>query len=456
MAYAHRLMAALGGDEQPVVQEVLEQARERIACAPARRERLVDGALAAAFVVAALAAALALPHEGVAGAGLALGLVACLVIADHVEFEVGSGVVTPSVVVLIPMTLLLPPALLPAAIGAGLVASRAVAAARREIHPGRVLLAPCFAWFCLGPALVMAIAEPGTPTWDDWPVWLAVALAQLAGDGAALAAREPLSVGVPLRVVPRTLVYSAAVDALLAPVGLFAAIAIAEAPLAAALVLPPLALLAIFSGERRARFGQAIELSRAYRGTALLLGDVVEADDEYTGAHSRNVVELAVDVAAALGLDAHARRTVEMAALLHDVGKIAVPKTIINKPGPLDDAEWEIMRRHTLEGERMLASIGGALTEVGRIVRSSHERVDGGGYPDGLRGDEIPLEARIVCCCDAFSAMTTDRSYRRAMPQHAALDELRAHAGTQFDARVAAALVALVERDAPPALSRAA
>ena len=95
----------------------------------------------------------------------------------------------------------------------------------------------------------------------------------------------------------------------------------------------------------------------------------------------------------------------------------------------------------------MLEGIGGALTEVGRVVRSSHERVDGGGYPDGLIGDAIPLEARIVCCCDAFSAMTTTRSYRRALPLEVALDELGEHAGTQFDARVVDALLRVVARE---------
>ena len=93
-----------------------------------------------------------------------------------------------------------------------------------------------------------------------------------------------------------------------------------------------------------------------------------------------------------------------------------MPKEIINKAGPLDDDEWKVMRRHTIEGERMLKRIGGVLAEVGRIVRASHEDFDGGGYPDGLAGEAIPIEARIVTCCDAFSAMTTTRSYRKAMP----------------------------------------
>ena len=172
---------------------------------------------------------------------------------------------------------------------------------------------------------------------------------------------------------------------------------------------------------------------------------MVEADDAYTGSHSRGVVELSLAVSDRLGLGFEQRRNVEFAALLHDVGKIAVPNEIINKEGPLDEAEWEVMQPHTIEGERMLKRIGGVLAEVGRIVRASHEDFDGSGYPDGLAGEEIPIEARIVTCCDAFSAMTTTRSYRKAMSTEAAIAELRRCAGTQFDPQVVGALVELVE-----------
>ena len=125
-----------------------------------------------------------------------------------------------------------------------------------------------------------------------------------------------------------------------------------------------------------------------------------------------------------------------------------MPKEVVNKPGPLDAEEWEIVRRHTIEGERMLNRVGGVLGEVGRIVRCSHEHHDGGGYPDGLAGDAIPIEARIVSCCDAYSAMTTTRPYRAAMPTEDALAELRRCSGTQFDPDVAAALIEFLESTA--------
>jgi HD-GYP domain-containing protein (c-di-GMP phosphodiesterase class II) len=129
---------------------------------------------------------------------------------------------------------------------------------------------------------------------------------------------------------------------------------------------------------------------------------------------------------------------------LHDVGKIAVPNEIINKPGPLTDDEWLVIKTHTVEGQRMLERVGGVLGEVGRIVRSSHERWDGSGYPDGLREHEIPIESYIVSCCDAFDAMTTSRSYRAALPTATALAELEANAGTQFHPGVVATLAGLI------------
>jgi putative nucleotidyltransferase with HDIG domain len=206
-----------------------------------------------------------------------------------------------------------------------------------------------------------------------------------------------------------------------------------------------LALLSMFARERRDRLRRIVELGNAYRGTALVLGDVVEADDAYTGEHSKGVVGLSLAVAQRLGLNAEQRRNVEFGALLHDVGKIAIPKEIINKPGKLDPQEWTIIKTHTVEGQKMLDRVGGFMREVGLIVRSHHERWDGGGYPDGLAGEAIPLESRIITCCDSWNAMRTDRAYRKALPVDAALAELKANAGLQFDPQVVSALLQIVE-----------
>jgi diguanylate cyclase (GGDEF)-like protein len=153
------------------------------------------------------------------------------------------------------------------------------------------------------------------------------------------------------------------------------------------------------------------------------------------GSHVDAVTVLAGDVARQLGLAPHLVEQVRDAAQLHDIGKIAIPDAILNKPGPLDDAEWTFMRRHTVIGERIV-SAAPALAEVAVLVRSSHERYDGGGYPDRLAGEAIPIGARIISVCDAFDAMTADRSYRAALTPQDALAELRRCAGSQFDPRV--------------------
>jgi putative nucleotidyltransferase with HDIG domain len=237
------------------------------------------------------------------------------------------------------------------------------------------------------------------------------------------------------------------VDALLSPIGLLAALASAVEPHAFLLVMPLGALLAVFARERRERIGTAIELSSAYRGTALLLGDVLSEDDEYTGMHSRGVVEFALEIADELRMPEEERRLVEFGAMLHDIGKMTTPKEILHKAGPLDADEWTTMRQHTIDGQRMLDQVGGTLHDVGEVVRSSHERFDGGGYPDGLRADEIPLAARVVAVADAYSAMTTRRIYRDALAPQVAVRELRTNAGSQFDPVVVEAALAVLTRD---------
>jgi two-component system cell cycle response regulator len=167
------------------------------------------------------------------------------------------------------------------------------------------------------------------------------------------------------------------------------------------------------------------------------------------------VASFAQGVGRRLGLRAHDLHELVRAAELHDIGKMAIPDAILAKPGPLDAPEWEFIRHHTIVGERMLG-VAPALAGVARLVRWSHERVDGGGYPDGLAGDEIPLGARIIAVCDAFHAMTSERPYRRPVSPDEAVAELARNSGTQFDAEVLAAFEAELaapshERSAVPA-----
>jgi diguanylate cyclase (GGDEF)-like protein len=173
----------------------------------------------------------------------------------------------------------------------------------------------------------------------------------------------------------------------------------------------------------------------ARRESQQVLKRVLEQRDHTLGIHIDKVAVLAERTALELGLGEAAIDQIVLAAELHDIGKSAIPDAILFKSGPLNADEWAFMRRHTVIGERIIAGAP-SLTAVARLVRSSHERFDGTGYPDGLAGDEIPLAARIVFVCDAFDAMTSDRSYRAPMTHGLALAELRACAGTQFDPAV--------------------
>jgi HD-GYP domain-containing protein (c-di-GMP phosphodiesterase class II) len=434
-------------------EHLFARGRERAVLRARGRERLAEGGVAVAFLVVALAMALLLPSpRGLDGPTLAI-LLGAYVVCSRAKFDIADGYTVPTELVLVPMLFLLPTPTVPLVVSFGYLLGRSFdyATGRTSIHRAFHAFGDC--WHSVGPALVLVVAGAQVFHWDHWPIYLLALLAQLAFDFAATAIRERLIDGTPVRTLVKLVAPVYALDGALAPIGLLATAAAVEfGPVLCLLIVPLAAVLSVLSQERQARVDQALELSSAYQGTAMLLGDVVEADDAYTGSHSRGVVELSLAVSDELGLGPGQRRNVEFAALLHDVGKISVPKEIINKAGPLDAEEWEVMYQHTVEGERMLNQVGGALAAVGRIVRSSHEHYDGSGYPDGLAGEEIPIEARIVTCCDAFSAMTTTRSYRKAMPLEAALTELRECAGTQFDPRVAAALVAIA--DSPGELDR--
>jgi HD-GYP domain-containing protein (c-di-GMP phosphodiesterase class II) len=295
---------------------------------------------------------------------------------------------------------------------------------------------------------VLAWAGEPAPSLHDWPIYVAALGAQFALDYGSAALREWSALGVPPKVQLRAMGWVYMIDSGLATIGLAVAFAATDSPYGVVLAIPLVGLLSVFARERKVRIDHELELRDAYRGTAFLLGDVVEADDGYTGEHSRDVVDLTLAVVDELGLTERERRDAEFAALLHDVGKLRIPNEIINKAGPLTPEEFDVVKRHTIEGERLLHRVGGLLGEIGLIVRSCHERWDGSGYPDGLRGEAIPPIARIVAACDAYNAMTTDRSYRKALPQSEAVAELRRGSGSQFDPDVVEAVVTVVQRAA--------
>jgi HD-GYP domain-containing protein (c-di-GMP phosphodiesterase class II) len=404
----------------------------------ARRDQ--TGLVAIAFALVAVAA-FALPAQrGLSLTALAV-CVACYTLATRVRFEFGGVFAVPTQPVFIAMWFLLPPRILPVVVCSCLLLAELPAFLRRRTPVDHLALYIGSSWFSVGPALVIFLWGTHEPRWSSVPVYAAALGMQFLFDYVSTLLPTRSVTGITPFAHVRATLPAFAADTLLAPLGLLAAFVAYGRPWALLLVLPVLALFATFARERQHRIDNALELSTAYRGTAMLLGDVIEADDAYTGSHSRDVVDLVVSVADKLGLEPRDRQRAEFAALLHDVGKVKIPAAIVNKAGPLDESEWELMKTHTIVGEELLERIGGLLGDVGRIVRSCHERWDGAGYPDQLAGEEIPLVARIVCACDAWSAMTTDRSYRKARSDTEAATELRASAGTHFDPRVVDALV---------------
>jgi HD-GYP domain-containing protein (c-di-GMP phosphodiesterase class II) len=188
------------------------------------------------------------------------------------------------------------------------------------------------------------------------------------------------------------------------------------------------------------RAGLLAEQERTFTTTLSALMSTVEAKDDYTASHEEDVAGLSERVALRMGLSPSHARDVRYAALLHDVGKVAVPSEILLKPGPLTETEWVAMRRHTVVGGDLVARID-AFAHLAPAVRASHERWDGDGYPDGIAGEEIPLAARIISACDTYDAIVTDRPYRTARTVAQARQELCRVAGIQLDARVVEALL---------------
>ena len=427
-----------------VPEELVKDARDRNARPLENRERVGEAILAAGFMLVAIPMAFLFGSEPADPTTAAL-LVAGFVIASRIKFETGAGYTNPTQLVFVPMLFLLPAASVPLFVAAANLIGELPDYLTGKRNPERALVTLGDCWYAIAPAAVLVVAGAESAVLTDWPIFVVALVAQFVSDLGINALREWFEYGVQPRIQLIEAGWYLAVDALLAPIGFVAAVRGPGDPYVLVLLLPLFALLAIFAHQRRSGLESALELSDAYRGTTLLLADVIEHDDHYTGSHSKGVVTLSLEVAHKMGLDAHGLRNVEFAALLHDVGKLAISKEIINKEGPLSSEEWALMRLHTITGEQMLHKIGGLFDEVAKLVRSSHERWDGTGYPDGLAGVAIPIESRIVSCCDAFDAMTTDRSYRPAMTTGEALAELRRNAGTQFDPGVAWTLVDLVE-----------
>jgi HD-GYP domain-containing protein (c-di-GMP phosphodiesterase class II) len=403
----------------------------------------VTGLVAAGFLVVALGMLLLPSQRSLSLVALA-SAVAAYAIASRVEVEFPGFVAVPTEAIFVVMWFVLPVRILPLAVCAAMLLGRLPDVLRRRMPLDRLALTVGSCWFSVGPALVLYLAGTQMPHWRDAPVFLAALGAQFVFDFVSTFALTRAVVPLSVHSHLRSVTFAYGFDLVLAPLGLLAAFPAYRHPEALLLLMPMVLLVARIGHERAEKNDKVLELKNAYQGTSYLLGDMIEAEDAYTGSHSRDVVELVLAVAERLGLDPDDQRLAEFTALLHDVGKLRIPAAVINKPAPLDDEERALMNTHTILGQEMLERAGGLLGKVGPLVRSCHEHWDGNGYPDGLAGDEIPLAARIVCTCDAWSAMTSDRSYRRALSREAAVVELRKCAGTQFDPQVVDALLAVL------------
>lgn len=423
--------------DSPDAEALLSAGDERVTRARRDRRELVTNCVGAAgFLVAATSLAAASHWHRPLSISSTLLVIAAWIAIMQVRFPVAGGFTYPTLLVFVPALFILPAPTVPLVAMVVVLLLRTPDLIRGRIRIGILPGLVMDSWYTIAPAGVIVLGGAQHFAWSHWPIYAAALAAQVLLDAAITIARCSIGERIHPRVQLPLLGWVYLVDIALAPLGLLIAASAARRPGLLLLMVPLMAVFGLFARERQKRLDAIHELSTAYRGTTLLLGDLIEADDAYTGMHSRDVVDLSLGVADGLELDATQRRNVEFAALLHDVGKIRIPKEILNKNGPLDPLEWEFVRRHTIDGEQMLRQVGGKLAEVASIVRASHERWDGGGYPDGVPGEAIPIEARIISACDAYNAMTTDRPYRSAMHPSEALSELRRGSGSQFDPRV--------------------
>jgi hypothetical protein len=430
-------------------EELVGEARARFPRRLSARERTVVGLSALAYLLTAVVVATVVPSERETESLLVVGLVLGYALISRVRFEFGNWFVVPEGLAFVPLVLLGPLPYVPLLVALAAVLTVVPEILNGSVHRERAIAQLSDCWFSIGPVLVLGAFAPGEASLQFAGAYLAALAAQFAFDFAWTAVRDRAVDRLPLSAAVDGYIGVVRFDAILAPIAFAITLSAVDQPLMLLTIGPLVWLLEILSRDRRERYSAALELQRAYRGTVMLLADVVEFEDQYMADHSRSVVELVHATAHEMGVDRSRRQELEFAALLHDVGKIAIPKEILSKPTALTGSEFEVMKTHTIEGQFMLDRVGGLLARVGEIVRSCHECWDGTGYPDGLRGEQIPLESRIVFAADAFSAMTTNRPYRSAMSQSEALEELRACAGTQFDPAVVEALCGMIETGAP-------
>ncbi len=338
----------------PVAEQLHEERKERLQLRARSRHFYV--ALASGAVVLVVSLALALTHQPVRiDLDATAAVIAAYVALWHVEFEVGPVTVSPVQAAAVAMWFVVDPAGLPLTIVTAQVLAFLVRGLHRRAGVARTARGLVFsvadASFILGPTIVLLALAPTEPGLSSAWIFLLALGAQFAFDVLVTTIRAKLAGGSLMPLSDWRWLWS--IDAALAPLGVAIAVATSTNDAAPLALLPLAAILGQFARERDERIQHALELSSAYRGTARLMGDVLEADDAYTGGeHTQGVVGLALALGEAVGLDPRQMRDLEFGALLHDIGKLRVPNEIINKPGKLNDEEWAIIKRHPATGRR--------------------------------------------------------------------------------------------------------
>jgi hypothetical protein len=352
-----------------LAEQLVGDARERRKRSMEARERGMDSVSAALFLIVAIALANFLPSEREADPFLVATLVLAYALVGQVRFEFGEAFNSPVQLVFVAALVLLPLNLIPLLTVAAMVLALGPEINKGRWHHERTITTIADAWFSVGPVLVLAALAPQQPDLGDAPIYALAFGAQLAFDLMWGLIRDVPVLGLSPKQILRTTAGVVQVDAILGPIAFVISVEAINEPAVLIAMAPLVWLLQFFSRDRTERYTASLELNRAYRGTVMLLADVVEFDDTYTGDHSRSVVELVRAVSEEMGIDSAGRQELEFAALLHDVGKIGIPKEILNKPSKLSPEEFEVMKTHTIECQFMLDRIGGLLGRVGEIVR---------------------------------------------------------------------------------------
>ncbi len=278
--------------------EIYAKSRSRLRLPLGGRERVISALTGGTFLVTAIAMAVTGSSQDAPGIVVVAALILAFAALTNVDFEIGAGSAIPTQLVFVPMLFLLPLGWVPLAVAAGYLVSLSVDVMRGVRHRERVLPLLGSCWYVIPPVVVLLVWGDGAPRWDHWPVYIGALGAQFGADLASTLVRERRALDLSLRRLIPFAAYAHTVDLALSPLGLLAAFASMRMPYAFVLVLPLGGVLVIFARDRERRIRQDEEMRAAYLGTALLLGDIIDADDEYTGSHSRGVVELVSAVAA--------------------------------------------------------------------------------------------------------------------------------------------------------------